>query len=464
MFSKDTYQNRRQGLVDKMSGGVLLFLGNVESPMNFADNCFPFRQDSSFLYYFGIQEPKLAAIVDVDKNETIIFGDELNIDEIVWMGIQETIKAKAEKAGVTQTKPFGSLGDYLQDVKTSGKTIHLLPPYHPSNKHLLQELFGKSVEELKPSPEFIKAVVEQREIKEEQEIAQIEKSVNISNEMHLLALRMAKPGVKEFEIVSGMQKIAADNQSGFSYPPILTINGQVLHNHYHGNTLKSGDLVLNDSGAENPMRYAGDLTRTFPVDLKFTSRQAAVYNIVHRAFKESQAIMKAGVDYKEVHRKAALVIAEGLIDLGIVKGTPEEAVKNNVHTLFFQTGVGHQMGLDVHDMEDLGEQYVGYTQEDPKDTETFGWKSLRLGKKLKAGMVVTVEPGIYFIPQLIDMWQADNRLADFIDYDKVNEYRDFGGIRIEDDFLITEEGYKLLGDGLISSLEEIEAYRAQHLS
>ncbi len=464
MFSKQTYQNRRKKLINNITEGVILLMGNTESPINFPDNPFPFRQDSSFLYYFGIQQPKLAAIIDVDQEETIIFGDELSIDEIVWMGIQETIKAKANKSGVEKTQAFSQLADYIQKAKSTGRKIHILPPYQAENKITLSKLLEVKISDLKPSVELIKAIVAQREIKEEQEIIQIENTVETSNKMHLLAMQIAKPGMKEYELVSAIKKLAADEESTLAYPPIITIDGQILHNHYYGNTLKSGDLVLNDSGAENKMKYAGDLTRTFPVDKKFTPQQKEIYQIVHTAFEQTKSLLKPGLAFKEVHKKAALIIAQGLIDLGLVKGTAEEAVKNNAHTLFFQTGLGHMMGLDVHDMEDLGEQYVGYTQEDPKDTQTFGWKSLRLGKPLKEGFVVTIEPGIYFIPQLIDMWKAENRLKDFINYDKVEQYRDFGGIRIEDDLLITKEGNRLLGNGLISSVEEIEDFRAKHLS
>jgi len=463
MFSTETYQNRRKTLQQNVKEGVILLLGNSESPINFEDNPYPFRQDSSFLYYFGIQEPKLAAIIDVDQEKTIVFGDELNIDQIVWMGIQETIQAKAEKAGVTETRGFSELEEYLKKAKNQERKIHFLPPYQPGNKMLLSKLLKTSIDSLEPSVELIKAIISQREIKEEQEVEQIQQAVNISNQMHLLAMQMAKSGMKEFELVSAIQKLANDHHARFSYQPIITKDGQILHNHYYGNTLKSGDMVLNDSGVETAMGYAGDLTRTFPVDAKFTAKQKAVYNIVHRAFKESQSLLKPGVAFKEVHRSAAVLIAQGLIDLGVMKGTAEEAVHHNAHTLFFQTGLGHMMGLDVHDMEDLGEEYVGYTEDDPKDTKTFGWKSLRLGKSLKKGFVLTVEPGIYFIPQLIDMWQAENRLKDFIDYEELSKYRNFGGIRIEDNFLITDEGHQLLGDGLISSVDEIEDFRAKHL-
>lgn len=464
MFSKETYQNRRKKLKSNVDGGILLFLGNEESPMNFADNTFPFRQDSSFLYYFGIQEPKLAAIIDLDEDKTIVFADELGIDAIIWMGSQESIKSKAEKVGVTETQPFNNLFDYVGKAKNSGRKVHFLPPYQSVNKVLLSRLFDAKLEALQPSVAFIKAVAAQRTLKEAQEVTEMERAANISNEMHRLAMRVAKPGMKEYEVVSAIQKLAADHECGFSYPPIMTINGGILHNHYRGNTMKKGDLLLNDSGVETAMCYAADLTRTFPVDSKFTSKQRDMYNVVLNAFEASQSIMKPRVNFKEVHRKAAETLVEGFIDLGLMKGNAKEAVANNAHTLFFQCGTGHLMGLDVHDMEDLGEQYVGYTEQDPKDMETFGWKSLRHGKALEKDNVATVEPGFYAIPQLIDMWQKENKLSEFINYDKVNEYRDFGGIRIEDDFLITENGYRLLGDGLLKTADDIEKYRTEHLS
>lgn len=462
MFSTKTYQERRNTLKEKMSDGLLIFLGNIENPINFEDNPYPFRQDSSFLYYFGIQEPNLAAAIDLDNDETILFGDELNIDEIVWMGTQETIKAKGEKSGVQKTRPYKDFYKLVSQAKNKGKKIHFLPPYQSVNKIVLSKLLNTSIENLQPSVAFIKAIAAQRAIKETQEIEEIEQSVNLTNEMHLLAMRKAKPGLKEYELVSTLQKLAADHESTFAYPPIVTVDGQTLHNHYRGNTLQSGDMVLNDSGTENPMGYAADLTRTFPVDTTFTNKQKEIYQIVHKAFLEAQKILKPNTDFKDVHLKTVQTLTEGLTDIGLMKGNPEEAVRNNAHTLFMPTGVGHYMGLDVHDMEDLGEQYVGYTEDDPKDQETFGWKSLRLGKALKKGNVVTVEPGFYVIPQLVDMWKADNKNAEFINYKKLEEYRDFSGIRIEDDYLITQDGYRLLGDGLIHKAEDIEAYRKEH--
>ncbi|WP_454060688.1 aminopeptidase P family protein [Elizabethkingia ursingii] len=464
MFSPQTYQNRRTVLKDHVANGILLFLGNIENPVNFEHNPYYFRQDSNFLYYFGIQEPRIAAIIDIDENKTIIFGDELSIDDIVWMGRQETLKEKGLKSDVQETLPYSELYKYVQKAQASGRNVHYLPPYQSSNKILLSDLLGIKITELQPSVELIKAIVKQRSIKEQQEIAQIEQAINVSNEMHLLAMRIARPGVKEYEIANAIQHLAANKECQMSYPPIVTINGGILHNHYRLNTLKIGDLFLNDSGAETSMGYAGDLTRTFPVDNTFTTKQKEMYEIVLNAFNNAQQLLRPGVKFKDIHLKASQYLVEGLIDLGLMKGNPEEAVKNHAHTLFFQCGLGHMMGLDVHDMEDLGEQYIGYTEEEPKDTKTFGLKSLRLGKTLESGFVLTVEPGIYMIPELIDIWQAENKNAEFINYDKVNEYRNFGGVRVEDDFLITNEGYRLLGNGLIKTVEEIENYRTQHLA
>ncbi|WP_250254126.1 aminopeptidase P family protein [Chryseobacterium sp. Marseille-Q3244] len=464
MFSSKTYQDRRAVLQNNVASGILLFLGNIENPVNFEHNPYYFRQDSTFLYYFGIQEPKIAAIIDIDENKTIVFGDELSIDDIVWMGRQETLKEKSQKSGVQETLPYSELSQYLLKAQSSGRKVHYLPPYQPSNKILLADLLGVKIAELQPSVEMIKSVVKQRSIKEAQEIVQIEEAVNVSNEMHLLAMRMAKPGTKEYEIANAIQYLAANKECQMSYPPIVTINGGILHNHYRLNTLKEEDLFLNDSGAETAMGYAGDLTRTFPVSKTFSTKQREIYEIVLNSFNSAQNLLKPGVKFKDIYLKASEYLVEGLVDLGLMKGNPEEAVKNNAHTLFFQCGLGHMMGLDVHDMEDLGEQYIGYTEEEPKDTKTFGLKSLRLGKALEPGFVVTVEPGIYMIPELIDIWQAENKNAEYINYDKVNEYRNFGGVRVEDDFLITDDGYKLLGNGLITTVDEIENYRAEHLA
>ncbi|WP_158210625.1 aminopeptidase P family protein [Myroides phaeus] len=462
MFNTTTYKNRRAKLADNVQAkGLLLFLGNIENPVNFEDNTYHFRQDSSFLYYFGIQQPHLAAIIDLDENKTIVFGDEMSIDAIVWMGRQETLKEKCAKAGVEETRPFADLYTYLKKAQNAQRSVHYLPPYQSVNKILLSDLLEVPIKQLSPSVPMIKAIVAQREIKEAQEIVEIEKALTVTNEMHLLAMRMSKAGVKEYEIVSAIQNVAGSHNCELAYPSIVTINGGILHNHYKMNTLQSGQLLLNDSGCETAMGYASDLTRTFPVDKKFTAEQRDLYNVVLASFEAAKAELREGTKFKNVHLKAAEILSQGLIDLGFMKGNAQDAVAAHAHTMFFQCGLGHMMGLDVHDMEDLGEQYVGYTADEPKETSIFGLKSLRLGKALKAGHVLTVEPGIYFIPELIEMWEADKKNAEFINYEKVKAFQHFGGIRIEDNFLIQADGYQHLGPELIKTVAEIEDYKAK---
>lgn len=459
MFSKETYIQRRAALRNRLSSGLVLFLGNIDNPINFKDNCYPFRQDSTFLYYFGLSVPFLAAVIDLDEDKSIVFGDELSIDDIVWMGQQETLQAKCAQSGIAHTSPSASLSTYLQKAIDSKRTIHFLPPYQSSSKIRLSELLQLPINQLKPSVELIKAVVAQRSVKEPQEIVEIEKALQVATEMHLLAMRLGNVGTKEYEIVHAMQHYAGDHNCTFAYPPIVTRHGEILHNHHYHNTFIKGDMVLNDSGVETALGYASDLTRTFPADKTFTPLQRDMYQIVLDAFEGSRNQLQPGASFKSIHLHAAEVLVQGLKDLGLMRGNVADAVAAHAHSLFFQCGLGHMMGLDVHDMEDLGEQYVGYTDENPKDTKTFGIKSLRLGKALETGYVVTIEPGIYIIPELMDIWQAENKLAEFINYDKLQAFRNFGGIRIEDNFLITNEGYRLLGPELIKTVEDIENYK-----
>ncbi|MES2651478.1 MAG: aminopeptidase P family protein [Bacteroidota bacterium] len=457
MFSKEEYINRRSRLKSNFDTGILLFLGNEESPINFFDNTYHFRQDSSFLYYFGINAPKLAAIIDIDENKTIVFGDEMSIDEIVWMGRQQTLQDKANQSGVDSVKFSSSLSDYLQSAQDKKRRIHFLPPYRAENKIKIASVLKSE----KPSLPFIKAVVAQRSIKSAAELVELDLASSISADMHLIAMQMAKPGMKESEIAATIQQIALKDEGNLAYPVILTVNGQILHNHFHGNTLKDGHLVLNDSGAETKMGYAGDLTRTFPAGKKFSAIQKEMYSIVLESYQKAVEALKPGVKYLDVHYTACLALAEGLKALGLMKGNMHDAVETGAHALFFQCGTGHMMGLDVHDMEDLGEQYVGYTEELKKNTTQFGLKSLRLGKELETGYVLTVEPGLYFIPELIEQWKSTAQFSDFINYDKVEDFKNFGGIRVEDDYVITETSYRKLGKELAISINDIEEIRAK---
>jgi Xaa-Pro aminopeptidase len=460
MFTKKTYQKRRDLLKSTVKSGVLLFLGNDECGMNYADNTYHYRQDSTFLYFFGSDYAGLNAIIDVDEDHEIIFGDELSIDHIVWMGTQPTIKEKSEAVGIYETAPSGQLQDYLSKAGSQGRKIHYLPPYRPEHQVKLLNWLNITPDQANQnsSSEFVQAVVNQRNYKSEEEIIQIEEAVNITADMHLTAMRMAKPGMKESEIAAAVQEVAIRAGGQLSFPTIATINGQTLHNHYHGNTIKSGDMVLIDCGAENGMHYAGDMSSTFPVDKTFTQRQREIYQIALNAHEAAIAELKPGVRFKDVHLKACKTIAEGMKQMGFMKGDMDEAVQQGAHALFFQCGLGHMMGLDVHDMENLGEVYVGYNGE-AKSTQ-FGLKSLRLGRELEPGFVLTIEPGIYFIPELIDMWKAEKRFADFINYDKVEQYKDFGGLRNEEDFLITKDGARLLGKPIPKTIEDVESQRS----
>lgn len=464
MFSVNTYTTRRSNLVHKIADkGILLFLSNRENPINFEHNCYPFRQDSTFLYYFGIKSAGIVGLIDLDENKTILFGDEQHTDSIIWTGKTESLQDKATQSGVIDVRPENQLQDYLDNALKSNRKIHYLPPYQAYNKILLAQLTQQNIHNLSPSVDFIKAVAAQRSIKEDQEILEIEKALTATVEMHKLAMRISKAGMKEYEITNALQHFCADNRFTFAYPPIITKHGEILHNLHNHHVITNGDMILNDSGCETEMGYAADLTRTFPVAATFSMKQREIYEIVLQAIRDASAQLSPNIKYRDIHLRSVTNLTQGLKDIGLVKGNVEDAVANDVFTLFFQCGTGHLMGLDVHDMEDLGENYIGYTEEEPKDTVSFGWKSLRLGKKLEVGNVLTVEPGIYFIPTLIDIWQKDQKLKEFVNYDKLNEYRDFGGIRIEDNYVITKDGYRKLGPHLMDTIEEIENYRALNI-
>lgn len=461
MFQSGVYLSRRSQLKEKVGSGILLFLGNEESPMNYAANPYHFRQDSSFLYYFGINAPGLAAVINIDEDREIIFGDEMDIDDLVWNGRLETLKEKSVRAGITDTYPSLKLSEFLEQAKAKNRTIHFLPPYRPENKIKLKHLLGIDLKRTKEqsSVPFTKAVVEQRSVKSAIEIAEIEKAANATVEMHQLAMLSTKPGMSESEVAALIHRAALQDGGNLAYPIILTKNGHILHNYNRTNILQEGDLVLNDSGAETPRAYCADLTRTFPAGKKFTERQKGVYEIVLDSLDRASQALKPGTKFLDIHFTACKALAEGLKDLGLMKGNTEEAIAAGAHALFFQCGTGHMMGMDVHDMEDLGEEYVGYNDVLKKETQLFGLKSLRLGKELQSGFVLTVEPGIYFNPFLIDLWKAEKKHTDFINYEAVEQYRDFSGIRIEDNFVITDTGARILGKPLQKSIAEIEDMR-----
>ena len=372
------------------------------------------------------------------------------------MGYQATLKDQAQNSGIKNTGSIAELEKFIKDAVTKGRKIHLLPQYRAENKiKLFNWLNINPIKtQTATSVELIKAVVSQREIKSNEELLEIEKGVNITVDMHLAAMRMVRPGMLESEIAAKVQQIATKNGGNLSFPTIATKHGETLHNHFQGNQLEEGDMFLLDCGAETAMGYAGDLSSTIPVGKSFTDRQKEIYNITLASHNKSIEMLKPGVSFKEIYYEACRIIVNGMKDLNLMKGDTEEALQAGAHAMFFPCGLGHQMGLDIHDMENLGEVYVGYDGQ-PKSTQ-FGLKSLRLGKPLKPGIVLTIEPGIYFIPTLIDMWRNEKRLTDFINYENLEAYKNFGGIRNEENFVITENGHKLLGKKKPKTIEEVE--------
>jgi len=457
MFSAEVYADRRKRLRSAMSSGLILLPGNQEASMNYPANTYHFRQDSNFLYYFGLDHPDYAAIVDIDEEKDIIFGNDVTMDDIIWMGHQPTMKEMGSLVGVGNTQAFDKVKDYLADAISKGRKIHILPQYRAMTILQLEGLLGVRHDELTNfvSDELIKAVVDMRSIKDKYEIVEIEKAVDIAYEMHTTSMRMAMPGVIEREIAGAVEGISLSKGGPVSFPVILSMDGQTLHNHYHGNVLELNRMMVTDAGAETTMHYASDITRTVPVGGKFNQRQKEIYEIVLDAIVTTTKAIKPGTYYKDLHLLAAKTIASGLIDLGLMQGNVDDIVSQGAHALFFPHGLGHMLGLDVHDMEGLGENNVGYDSTIQR-SDQFGLAFLRLARELQPGFVLTNEPGLYFIPALIDQWKSEGKFTDFINYSKVETYKDFGGIRIEDDILVTPDGCKVLGKPIPKTVAEIE--------
>lgn len=462
MFDKQVYTRRRLELRKKIKSGLVLILGNVESPMNYTDNAYRFRQDSNFLYYFGLDMPGMAGIIDIEDGRDCLYANDVDIDDIIWMGPQPSVRELGEKVGVLSTHPLNELDSAIRRAIKYNRPIHYLPPYRAENMLQLEQLLGINQHFIKQyaSKQLIKAIVEMRSIKEDCEILELEKAAAVGYKMHVAAMKMTRAGLKEQEIAGHLEGIAAAHGCMTSFPIILSQNGETLHNHDHSQTLTNGRLLLTDAGAEALSHYASDNTRTIPVSGKFTTKQKEIYNIVLAANNRAIEMAKPGTPYYDVHLEAAKVLVEGLKSVGLMKGDVNEAVANGAHALFQPHGLGHMMGLDVHDMEDLGENNVGYDDEISRSTQ-FGNASLRLGRKLRKGFVLTDEPGIYFIPALIEKWKAEHINEAFVNYDKLLDYYNFGGIRLEDDLLITENACKIIGHRIPITVEEVEETMAK---
>jgi Xaa-Pro aminopeptidase len=457
MFKAETYVERRKRLRRSVGSGLLVFLANEESPMNYPANTYHYRQDSSFLYFFGLASPGLAAIADADEGTDTLYGDDIGIEDIIWMGHLPKLKDRALSVGIRKVAPRAAFDETVRKALAAGRAVHYLPPYRHDNQIVLSGLLGIPVKDLKAkaSKAFIKAAVEQRLFKSKEEIREIEAAVAVSSEMYNAAMKLAKPGRYEYQISGAMEGIALSYGMHLAFPPIVTINGQTLHMHEHENLLVRGRLLVCDCGAEAPSGYASDITRSVPVGGKFNARQKAVYEIVLAGQESAIKAIKPGINFKDIHLQTARIMAEGLKDLGLMKGDVDEAVEAGAHALFFPHGLGHNLGLDVHDMEDYGENHVGYGEKVERSAQ-FGLAYLRMARELKPGHVLTVEPGLYFIPALYALWKKEKKHRDFIVYDAVEKFLDFGGARIEDDVLVTEKGRKVLGPPIPKTVAEVE--------
>ncbi|MCW9049784.1 MAG: aminopeptidase P family protein [Deltaproteobacteria bacterium] len=462
MFKCEIYQQRRQKLIEQMDEGLVLFWGNTDSPFNSSDNCYRFRQDSSFLYFCGLDQPGLAVLLDVETGREMLFGRQQTLEDTIWCGPSPGLQSQAERVGIAESASFAWLSEQLKAAIKGGRTIHYLPSCRADKRMQLADLCGlnHAAIEKNISQTLIGAVVNLRSVKAEEEIRELDAAADLGCQLHTAAMRMARPGVYEWQIAGELEALAARAGNMLSFPPIVTIHGEILHNHQRDHQLKEGALLLVDCGVESGLHYASDHTRTVPVSGQFSAQQRGIYSIVLACLERARALIRPGTTYLEVHLDVCRILVEGLQALGLMQGDAGQAVAAGAHALFMPHGLGHMLGLDVHDMEELGEDAVGY-DEHVQRSDQFGTSRLRLGRKLQEGFVLTVEPGIYFIPQLIEQWKSHGQYSDFINYSELERYLDFGGIRLEDDVLVTPEGNRLLGQPIPFRPDELETQLAR---
>lgn len=450
------YRERRNRIREAVGGGVILWLGHMHQPRNYADNTFTFRQNSHFLYYTGLSEPDLALLSFPERDYDVLFSKPVTVDDIVWSGPGYSRVDMARDSGVDTVEDLSRLGVYLTKAGSGGQKIHYLPQYQASSLFRVAELLVTEPSEVNAgvSQVLLEAVAQQRLSKTEPEIAEIEDALCVTDGMYRSAMACTRPGLHEYDVAGALQAVALSKNRQQAYTPIVTVHGEVLHNHTYDHPLDDGQLLLIDAGAESPRFYASDITRTFPTNGRFTSVQAEVYQTVLRMQLGAISAIKPGLTYRDIHIASARILVEGLRSMNLMKGDPADAVAAGAHALFYPHGLGHMLGLDVHDMEDLGD-VVGYPKGEKRSAQ-FGLNYLRLSRPLEPGYVLTVEPGIYFIPALIDRWQQERLHRDYICYEKLDDFRTFGGIRIEDDVVVTPAGARVLGPGIPKTIPEVE--------
>ncbi|MGI6241971.1 MAG: aminopeptidase P family protein [Prevotella sp.] len=465
MFSKETYVSRRAELKKLVKSGIIVLFGNNDSPANYPSNGYhPFRQDSSFLYYFGQNRDGLVGIIDIDNNKEMLIGDDISIDDIVWYGTVDTMHDMAAQVGVANTAPMKELSTIFHEALRQKRTVHFLPPYRSDIKIQIFNLLGIHPNQQKDSASMplIQAIVKMRSSKTAEEIEELERAAEIGYKMHTTAMKMCRPGITEKEIAGVLDGIANGLGAMVSFPTILSQHGECMHGSPSMDKLQAGKLMLCDAGAETINNYCSDNTRTTPVSGKFDQRQLEIYSIVEECHDHVLTIAKPGVKWWDVHFDVCRLMTERLKEVGLMKGNTEEALAAGAHAMFMVHGLGHMMGMDVHDMENFDQINVGFDDEVRPNLEQFGTNSLRMGRRLQEGFVVTDEPGIYFIPALIDEWKATGHCKEFINFDKLETYKDFGGIRLEDDLLVTKDGCRFIGkDRIPYHPKDVEAFMAR---
>ena len=458
MFSKETYIGRRAELARRVGRGLILLPGNPEVPNNYPNNTYYYRQDSTFRYYFGLDVPSLIGLIDAESGEAMLFGDDFTVEDIIWTGPMPTIADQAREVGVEKTFARNDVRDVLKRAIEQNRPVHYLPPYRAELKIEVADMLGIRLGMLheRMSIDLMFAVAEMRERKSAEEIEALERAFKIGYQMHMTAMRMCRPGVVEREIAGRVEGVAKSYGQGVSFPTIVTQHGEILHNHNHDGVLEAGRLLLVDGGAESVEGYCSDHTRTYPVSGKFSERQKDIYNIVLRAHSEVKEMIKPNTMYTDIHRAAYLSLADGLKGMGLIKSTPEQAVEAGAMYLFMPHGLGHGMGMDVHDLANIGERSFDFTAVQERAAQSATCVH-RATWRVVPGTVMSDAPGIYFIPALIDKFRGEGKFKDIVNYDALDAYRDFGGIRIEDDVLVTETGSRFIGDKLLPlTVEELE--------
>ncbi len=457
MFTKQTYMARREQLRKDVGHGIIIIPGNHEAPCNYTDNTYYFRQDSTFLYFFGLQREDLVGVLDCETGKDYLFANDYDIDDIIWTGVLPSVSELAASVGVANSGDLKALQNCCDKAVANGTKVHYIAPYRADIALQLSRLLGIKTTGVNryASMPLTMACIKQRSIKSAEEIAEIEKAIGTAYNMHTQAMKLGQEGRYEYELAGVMQGEAAKGNGPLSFPIIMTIHGETMHNHSHNNKLVKGRMVVMDAGCETAMNYCSDITRSIPVGGHFDARQKTIYELVLAANMEAQRVTRPGITYKEVHQAASRILAQGYKDLGILHGNLDDIVANGAHSLMMPHGLGHMMGLDVHDMENYGQVNVGYDDETRPSTQ-FGLASLRCGRRLQPGFVITDEPGSYFIPALIDKWHKEGTCKDFVNFDELEKWKDFGGIRIEDDILVTDNGCRVLGRHIPKTVQEIE--------